>query len=132
MGVPTLPQVAESGSHPINTMCFEGSDPRALSCFRLTLGTRLGYFPRLSRSKRRLSPLRGRSEILGWMLESCREVKWQLDCPWRKVATTNSLQPGTLVYILLVHSPPAHCSTTSIKALSRAKLNTNPSLRGGV
>ena len=75
MGVPTLPQVAQSGSHPINTMCFEGSDPRALSCFGVTLGTRLGYFARLSSSKRRLSPLRGRSEILGWILESRREAQ---------------------------------------------------------
>ena len=42
MGVPTLPQVAQRGSHPTNTICFEGSDPRALSCFGVTLGTRLG------------------------------------------------------------------------------------------
>ena len=42
MGVPTPPQVAQSGSHPINTICFERSDPRALSGFGVTLGTRLG------------------------------------------------------------------------------------------
>ena len=42
MGVPTPPQVGESGSHPINTICFEGSDPRALSGFGVTLRTWLG------------------------------------------------------------------------------------------